>query len=273
MTTILSIDVGIKNLACCYITANSQTDYTIDAWEVLDISHYGEINPKCWERDCKMTPKWQVMNKINKYFCNYCAKQSEKYLVPKKEQTYEYIKNLPLKSLQTKFKVPKMLKRDILAQYYQHTIEMNYLHQIPNHEESKISLQTINKNFVKKIQGFMCSCGNPDIVLITNQTGARAIRMKAIQNGISMFFQILDTKHVLFVTPNNKLKGYLPPGIYTDAQIKKQSYFAARIELMDNRYEEREEFENHPKKDDLASCYLQALWFLKYKFDEYIETS
>ena len=44
---IISIDVGIKNLAFCLFTLNEDKSYEIENWGVVDLSQKTEIQRKC----------------------------------------------------------------------------------------------------------------------------------------------------------------------------------------------------------------------------------
>ena len=79
---ILSIDVGIKNLACCIIETKPDMMFKIEKWEVINLC--GE-HPTC----CFNTKKGICGNKSkycknDVYYCRIHSKKSE-FLVPTSE--------------------------------------------------------------------------------------------------------------------------------------------------------------------------------------------
>lgn len=94
-----------------------------------------------------------------------------------------------------------------------------------------------------------------DTVLIENQIGPLAIRMKSIQAMLAQFFLMKGIDDIEFVSAANKLKGIGKKTTYKERK-------ALGIEETRKRVSEgkwRAHFEGHTKKDDLADCFLQAI--------------
>jgi hypothetical protein len=103
-------------------------------------------------------------------------------------------------------------------------------------------------------------------VIIENQIGPLAIRMKTIQGMLVQYFVMcpVEVKHVEFISASNKLK---------DCDIKDKSKYSDRkklgiakcletISTNSNFSSNLDYFNAHKKKDDLADSFLQGLWFL-----------
>ena len=121
----------------------------------------------------------------------------------------------------------------------------------------------IGQNIVSQLDTFL-SDSPVQKVLIENQIGPLANKMKTIQGMIAQYFIMRNVYDIIFVNASNKLKLF---------NGKKSSYKERKkmgievtktfIEDADNKDELREMFEKHKKKDDLADCFLQGYWYMK----------
>jgi hypothetical protein len=113
-------------------------------------------------------------------------------------------------------------------------------------------------------------------VIIENQISTIASRMKTIQGMIAQYFIMRFGESVVieFVSSHNKLKGFsLSQKPAPSAETQKQTYkanktdgvaicrrfIAANPEMADWS----PIFERSKKRDDLADCFLQGVWYLK----------
>ena len=121
-----------------------------------------------------------------------------------------------------------------------------------------------------------------DIVIIENQISPIANRMKTIQGMIAQYFIMkIPNIQIDFVNASNKLKDDAPPkssSSTTGSETKKETTnkysdrkkqgIQKTNELLANNHDFSEWstfFSVHSKKDDLADCFLQGLWFIKNK--------
>lgn len=132
---------------------------------------------------------------------------------------------------------------------------------ICNDNANTVNLIDVGKNicdmFIKQVDIF-------DIgkVIIENQQGINAIRMKSVQMMITMYF-IKNNIDVCHWSSSNKLKKYNLPKKTTYVQRKKESIRITKEEII-NQYPEWEtHFSKHPKKDDLADAFLQLISYLE----------
>ena len=98
---ILSIDVGMKNLAICLFSITDNIEYKIKCWDVLNLCE--EKNFVCGEKNNKGNPcnKSAKFFKNDKYYCKIHAKKKE-YKIPPQELNpikYKKIKVVKLKEL------------------------------------------------------------------------------------------------------------------------------------------------------------------------------
>ena len=103
------------------------------------------------------------------------------------------------------------------------------------------------------------------MVIIENQIGPLALRMKTLQGMIMQHFIENNITNIVPVNSINKLKDFLGDKKTTYDQKKKESIKITR-ELI-NHSTWNQHFEKHKKKDDLADCFLQAKWYIKHKLN------
>ena len=99
----------------------------------------------------------------------------------------------------------------------------------------------------------------PDVVLIENQIGPLASKMKAVQ-GLLVQYWLMKGVKVECISACNKLKLF-HQGKTTYAERKKLSIEHTATLL--NQYQLSDvKFQKHKKKDDLADTFLQGIWYI-----------
>ena len=101
-------------------------------------------------------------------------------------------------------------------------------------------------------------------VIIENQIGPMAIRMKTIQGMITMYF-INKGSDVVYWNAVHKLKMFIPKTNKTKTtypQRKKLSIAVTKCIISEFYKTYEDYFMTHKKKDDLADCFLQLLNYL-----------
>ena len=242
---VLSIDVGIKNLACCVLDIDDiDASYEIVYWNVIDMCNDKQSCAKCKQNATYRCPS-------NVLYCTFCGKKSPfriPPIIPKKvskERLIDIAKSWGV-SLTEKIK-----KNDLIKLINEHDIE-NTLIKLERNSASSMSLIEIGKSI-------RCHLDNDvflsvDKVLIENQIGPLAIRMKTLQGMLAQFFIMKGIDNIEFVSAVKKLKNIDKKTTYKERK-------ALGIEETRKRVnnEWRKHFENHKKKDDLADCFLQAI--------------
>ena len=95
---ILSIDVGMKNLAICLFAISDNMEYKIKLWDVLNLCE--EQNFICGEKNKKCLPcnKNAKFFKNDKFYCKIHAK-NKKYKIPPQELNPIKFKKLKVKNI------------------------------------------------------------------------------------------------------------------------------------------------------------------------------
>ena len=262
---ILSIDVGIKNLAYCIIDANSDKTFSIKQWEVLNLC--GE-EPKCGFKTKKgVCDKKAKYFKEDNHYCKTHAKKTE-YLIPTAELSPAKLKKKKLNDLiefaklyEIKFDPPA--RKDKL-----HGIISNYL--------KNILLDTVtvqSANALDLIQlGILLrdkldteiDVKSIDRIIIENQISPIANRMKCLQGMISQYFIMRGNENVSFVSASNKLKPFIQNRKTTYSERKKLGIDISKGLLAASSCEKQwiDKMKTHKKNDDLADAYLMTRFYI-----------
>ena len=271
---ILSIDVGIKNLSfCLFLTPEDNLNHLkVIKWDNIDISEKNES--KCIEVDknglCDKPAKFTKDNKC------FCLKHSKKhnYLQPLAELKQSYLNKQKIQTLidiANKYNLKyenHPTKSNILA-IITEFVNNNCYTIIAKTNASKVNLVTIGRNIQHKFDEiFKDNLSSINTIIIENQIGPIANKMKTIQGMISQYFIMRNNNiNIEFISACNKLKDFLPEEKIDYKQRKKlgvQTCLA--IVNNDLRFKEWDSFiAKHNKKDDLSDCFLQGLWFIKHK--------
>jgi hypothetical protein len=275
---ILSIDVGIKNLAFCLFERSTESkEINIIKWDVVDISEEEDIL-LCVS--CVKTAKYKLNNDI--CYCLKHSKNASSLKVPKADQTIKFITKQKIKVLQEiadKYNImyDKKIKKidliDILDKY----IRNHYLQPIETKKAADVNLFNIGLNLKTKFDKLFNDIEKIDHVIIENQIGPLAIRMKTIQGMLVQYFIMssLKVEHIEFISSANKLKDKdkdknkdkdinKNKDITTYANRKKIGVSTCldiiTTEIILNKHITY--FNSHKKKDDLADSFLQGIWYI-----------
>ena len=268
---ILSIDVGIKNLAFCLFEKSENSDYfKITKWDTVNISEQHEI------QNCIFIDKIGLCNKPAKFKKDdqcFCLKHSKKqnYQIPTSELKPSFINKQKIQKLfeiadKYSIKYPPKIKKVDLVTSINDYIKQNYLQEIEVKKAADVDLYNIGMNIKAHFDKLFSEEVCIDSVIIENQISPIATRMKTIQGMLVQYFVMspVNVKNVEFISASNKLK---------DCDIKDKSKYSDRKKLgiakclekitTDYRFSDKlDYFNSHKKKDDLADSFLQGLWFI-----------
>jgi len=280
---LLSFDVGIKNLAYCILDLSQNL---ILDWNVLNLCENtstatsSTMVQKCSQiqqngKCCSLKAKYYKNGGC--YTCEKHAKSSTHYIIPQKEYSSTCLKKLTVEGLQelkTKFQLKEnpSKKGELYKMILNHiqTISWEPIPTVKNKNATKLDLITIGRSLHRQLtdKPIMKTI---TYVIIENQISPIANRMKTIQGMLAQHFISLGISSIEFVSSTNKLKDFAKQseaksnykqnkhdGIFYGQKILEEKFGAPQewVEL----------FQKSPKKDDLADCLLQGLWWWDKNF-------
>jgi hypothetical protein len=261
---VLSIDVGIKNLALCLMNVDEDKQYSIEIWNVANLCREEKI--VCFT--CKKPAKYKHGLF---YTCKKHIKDSGVNIIPceleinkLKKGKIKDIREILIKH-ETKFdhKKSKILLLDELQKEFESKYTVPFNNSI---KTTDMTLIEIGIN-LKIEMDILFKDIEIDTVIIENQISPIANRMKTLQGMIAQYFIMINVNDIHFISASNKLKEFSTNKQSTYSERKKRGIEVCEELLINNEKlsEHVTLFENSKKKDDLADCFLQGLWFLKDK--------
>ena len=303
---VLSIDVGMKNLAYCLFehdpnddainATNATTTQSNDpesvmqqvnvvAWDTVNLCDSVSEKPAaplCSISGCKFAAKF-MHSATDADTVRYCTRHANAsgYKMPLsisikslKKMTLDELKvfsgeylssSIPEKCEKSKMKLLLHLSASIAAEYL---VAVTTKPKVVS--AASVDLITIGRNMHQRFDAMPHIVSGIDVVIIENQLSTLATRMKTLQGMITQYFIMRGVPDIRFISAINKLKLFDPKkeqgqgdeDCYADR--KKRSIEitrslianAAHMPLMSMK------FEKHKKKDDLADCFLQGMWWL-----------
>jgi hypothetical protein len=278
---ILSIDVGIKNLAFCLFEKPCDSlHFKITKWDIINLSEKENIV------NCCFIEKNALCNKPAKFkkdeVC-YCLKHSKKqqFQIPGCEQKPSFINKQKLQKLYEiadshSIKYQPKVKKVELAALINTYIADKYFQTIESKNAADVDLFNIGANIKTKFNKLFENENQIDYVIIENQISPIATRMKTIQGMIVQYFIMsnLKVEHIEFISAANKLKVCENKDKKENNENKtkysdrKKAGISICLEIIttDFRFNEHiSYFNQHKKKDDLADSFLQGIWFINNK--------
>jgi hypothetical protein len=281
---VLSIDVGIKNLAfCLFEKSDDSQHFKVTKWDVINISDKEDTHfCKCLDKNvpCNKPAKFKT---DNNYFC---LKHSKKHTlqIPTLQQKPSFINKQQKQKLfeiadYHNIKYDAKIKKTNLVDLINEYIKQNYFQSIEQQNASQVNLFNIGLNIKVKFNKLFENEKEINYVIIENQISPIATRMKTIQGMIVQYFIMSNLKvdNIEFISAVNKLKDTeTNTNTNTNTKVKEKTTYLNRkkmsilkcLETLTNDFKFNDHidyFNNHKKKDDLSDSFLQGIWFINNK--------
>jgi hypothetical protein len=305
---VLSIDVGMKNLAYCLFELTPDageiktpesimSHVSIVAWDTVNLCDDGTSSEKpaasttCTRDGCKFAAKFMHSTSTAdaaaaSYYCTRHANASgHKMPLPPciaspktlKKMTLDELKafsgeylsvSIPEKCEKSKLKLLQHVFGALAAEYLVAACAKPKVI-----SAAALDLITIGRNMHRRFDALPHIATGIDVVIIENQLSTLATRMKTLQGMITQYFIMRGVPDIRFISATNKLKLFSKEGGDHGAEVKddyadrkKRSIEITRSLILMTASTASSslsvKFEKHKKKDDLADCFLQGVWWL-----------
>lgn len=226
---ILSFDIGIRNLAYCFLNEDS----CIKGWGILNLTEDGETQGKCCyefitgKNKGKVCDKKGISYKEESFFC--------------KRHTLEEHK---------KIKKPKKVKDISILELSLNLVKVLDLHLNPLVEKLKpeVILIELQPRFNPKMKNLSMMLYNYFII------------RKMIDSPI--------LSNIKFISAKKKLSIYDGPFVPCNLKDKysRTKYLGVKYTeyIIRDDTENLNLLNSHKKKDDLCDCFMQGAWYLKF---------
>ena len=259
---LVSIDVGIRNLAYCVFDESMN----IVAWNIANLMTNEPTQHKCNQTMktkksvCKSNAKYC---KGDHFFCDKHAKQSGFLLVapPIKKMSKEKLAEY---AVANQIDLSQTTRKHEMFQIVNTILSDRILQPISSKRKNagKEDLISIGRNMkmeFDKIPSFQ----EATTVIIENQISPIATRMKTVQGMAAQYFIMRNDKtQIEFVSSSGKLKGLAKQNEENPSEYKQHKndavYYCNEF-LKTEQYSEWATKMDTKKKDDLADCFLQGM--------------
>jgi hypothetical protein len=249
---IISIDVGIKNLAYCILEVDKDAHcFRISQWDVIS---FLDKTQTCSECTCRFNAS--LVSPQEQYWCKRHAKK-QNLIMPPSITKLDALRNQCSK-LNIKH-IDSMKKADLRKQLQR--LCCKPLKKISSHNLSLIDIGFAMKDVMAeefKEHTF-------DAVIIEQQMTAR---MKCIQSMLAQYFIMTGVPHVEFIHAYRKLSRFHPNLLVPKTKKKKAGYKERKEAAIQNvrtllhpHKTLYSIFQSHKKKDDMADSLLQGMYY------------
>jgi hypothetical protein len=257
---------------------------SIVAWDTVNLcngltANEKPVAPTCTTVGCKFAAKFAHCSPESlEHYCTRHANASDyKIPLPSSIGSTKLLKKMTLEQLKAfsgeylSSPIPEKCEKSKLK-LLQHVIAAfaaEYLVAVSTKptviSAASMDLITIGRNMHRRFDALPHLAAGLDVVIIENQLGTLATRMKTLQGMITQYFIMRGVPDIRFISATNKLKLFSEPGKEdkTDyADRKKRSMEITRALIAEHAPEHIGLYDKHKKKDDLADCFLQGVWWL-----------
>ena len=248
---LVSFDVGLRNLAFCILEGTNRTNLKITHWDLIDVmaESAGHDNPKCHK--CKKPANWM---KESKYSCGR-HKGGDSGKCPTKAE----LNKTPVDALRNTCRQVGIFgetKKSLVDGYYAYMKSNVWTKCVKSTKQ--VSVVDLADPIAQCLEARKDIWRNADLVCFEQQPDKR---MLCVQSMMHMWFVCQGFK-CRGVSATHKLTNIVTLQDATKTyKGRKNTGIVHAQQLVPSIW--KEYMMKHPKKDDLADCFLQGLWVLE----------
>ena len=285
---IVSFDIGIKNMAYCLFHIESTT-IQCTSWDVLNLMPSTEDDPTTPTPTCSSCKRRSKFQKNATFYCEAHTKHAERelgYVRPGKQWTLAALRKHKLDPL---LHVMRECKLDVsdsptksmcverLQQWVQRCVlEPSTVPKVKAKSANDADLIEVGRQLSVQLDDALTTTPIHQVI-IENQISPLASRMRTLQGMLTQYFIMRHPDaEIHYISSSNKLKEFAaasaPPRtmVVTAAQKYRQhkldgvTHCVSVLRANPSIGYTADRLLAHAKKDDLADCWMQVMWFLKH---------
>ncbi len=248
---LVSFDIGLRNLAFCVLEGTNRSNLKITHWDLIDVmaESAGHDNPKCHK--CKKPANWV---RQETYSCGRHKGSEELKCLTKTELNKRPVDNM--RALCRAAGIGGATKKELVDRYYEYLKSRTWVKCVKSAKH--VSVVDLAGPIAQCLETRKALWNNADLVCFEQQPDKRMLCVQAMMHmwfvcagfkckGVSATHKL--TNIVTLEDSTKSYKGRKKTGIVHACQLVPQNW--------------KDYMMKHPKKDDLADCFLQGLWVLE----------
>ena len=270
MKRVISFDIGIKNLAYCLGTYKPTQEWNVEKWGVLDLSGFKQ--PSC--QTCGKNATF--MFKDVPYCGKHCRATGGKPIPKGCSGNLMKKKLVDLKTIGNEIGVidsETIIKKADLINKIQNYLTESCYSKVTGPKAAQVDMIEIGRQMAKQLDSLLKRT-RIDSVLVENQIGTIATRMRTIQGMVYQYFilrhpnasiQTISAHNKLNITLPAQIKNKIPEVLTASYKDRKKSGVLITRLWLEDRGDKLwlAQFIASKKKDDLADSLLQMIWYVQ----------
>jgi hypothetical protein len=245
---LVSFDVGIRNLAFCILDGTSRKDVKILHWDLIDVLCESTTETNCFK--CNSSACWAKQDN-SQYACSKHKPKTNMVI------TKSSLQRKSITELREEFKIDCKTKSETVNEIYKAYKKDTWKRCMKSCKF--VPVVDLARPLMNCLEQRMDMWKDTDLVVIEQQIDKKMI---AVQTMIHMWF-ICKGFQCMPISATHKLTNVstVDDATGTYKGRKKTGIIHTKAILLDETL--KTFFTRHPKKDDLADCFLQGLWKLE----------